>query len=199
MLGFGLVEFSCRFSGFGPNFMRIMRFDVKPKLERKQISPKSPMQIAQNKQPAKQKKEAKRNVQGAKKNRTTSGHHGWPVVTTTVRGGHHGQPVVKATAVVALRLPVVAVFRATLRFARRLMFDCCLFLALKMENVSGLKGVWVHRIACKTSLKPPLKKVEEEEGRRSQRRNRGGESRDRRFNKPKLSFYSLFFLLFSSI
>ena len=53
-LSFGPVEFSCRFSGFGPTFMRIMRFDVKPKLERKQISPKSQMQIAQDKQPAEQ-------------------------------------------------------------------------------------------------------------------------------------------------
>ena len=85
------------------------------------------MQIAQDKQPADQGKEAKRSVQGTKKTRTTSGHHGWPVVTTTVRGGHHGQPVVEATAVVALRLPVVALFRAMLRFARRLMLDCCLF------------------------------------------------------------------------
>jgi len=59
--------------------------------------------------------------------------------------------------------------------------------------------VWVHRIACKNSLKPPLKKVEEEEGRRRKRAKCGGESRDRRFNKPKPSFYSLFFLLFSSI
>jgi len=34
------------------------------------------MQIAQDKQPADQGKEAKRSVQGMKKTRTTSGHHG---------------------------------------------------------------------------------------------------------------------------
>ena len=100
------------------------------------------MQIAQDKQPADQGKEAKRSVQGTKKTRTTSGHHRWPVVTTTVRGGDHGQPVVEAMAVVALHLLVVAVFRATLRFARRLMFDCCLFLLLKR----GMN--LVHRIEC---------------------------------------------------
>ena len=47
--------------------MRIMRFDVKPKLERKQISPKSPMQIAQDKEPADRSKEARRGVPGKAK------------------------------------------------------------------------------------------------------------------------------------
>ena len=93
------------------------------------------MQIAQDKQPADQGKEAKRSVQGAKKTRTSSGHHGWPVV------------VVATTAVAALRLPVVAVFRATLRFARRLMFDYCLFLALKWRMYLVLGRVCVHGIA----------------------------------------------------
>jgi len=84
MLGFGLVEFSCRFSGFGPNFMRIMRFDVKPKLERKQISPKSPMQIAQNKQPAKQKKRGETQRSRGEE----EPDHQW--APRVARGHHHG-------------------------------------------------------------------------------------------------------------
>jgi len=50
------------------------------------------------------------------------------------------------------------------------------------------KEVCVHRIAS-NSLKPPLKKVEEEEGRRSQRAKCGGESRDRH----SISFLNLGF------
>ena len=74
------------------------------------------------------------------------------MATTTGCGGHHDQPVVEAKAVVALPLPVVAVFRATLRFARRLMLDCCLFLLLKRGMNLVHRIGWIHRIAS-NSLK----------------------------------------------
>ena len=89
------------------------------------------MQIAQDKQSADQGKEAKRSVQGTKKTRTTSGHHGWPVFTTTVRSGHHGQPVVEATAVVALRLPVVAGFSCDASFCPAINVRLLLVFAFK--------------------------------------------------------------------
>ena len=79
--------------------------DIKPKLERKQTSPKSPKQEAQNKQSANQGKESKTRHTGQDLAVPASSHHGLTVVTTTARGGSHGQPVVAATAVVALPIP----------------------------------------------------------------------------------------------
>ena len=99
------------------------------------------MQIAQNKQSANQGKKDKTRRTGQELAVTASGHHGSTVVTTTARGGSHGQAVVAATAVVAVPLPRLLRFSATLRFPTRLMLGCCLLLPLKMENVSGLEGM----------------------------------------------------------
>jgi len=139
MLGFGLVEFSCRFSSFGPTFVKIIWLDIKPKLERKQTSPRSPKQIAQDKQSADEGKKDKTRRTGQNWSTWARGHHGPTVVTTMARGGSHGQTVVAATAMVAVPLPGFLRFFCGPSFSTRLWLDCCLLLPLKMKNESGSK------------------------------------------------------------
>jgi len=80
--------------------MRSNSFDVKPKLERKQTSPK---QIAQRQATRGPKQTGEMHCTGQNHGTTASGHHGWTV-------GSHGQAVVAP--------PLLGWFRfsATLRF-----------------------------------------------------------------------------------
>ena len=146
MLGFGPVEFSCRFSSFGPTFMRNMWFDDKPKLERKKTSPKSPMQIAQDKQPADQNKKQNASYEGRRR-------AAWPVGTTVQpwwqprpgRGGCHG-PWWLFPFPAASVLCDASVFHA-------MPFQLLLVFAFKGRMNLVHMGQIVHRIAFKNSLK----------------------------------------------
>jgi len=111
--------------------------------------------------------------------------------------GHHGLPVVAATAVVAFPLPEALQFCCDASISHAFIARLLLAFAFKwrMNLVHIIEGV--HRIALKLSQKPPLKKVEEEEGRRrSQRAKCGGESRDRHSISLSFSFLSFFLLFF---